>query len=59
MREATISLFKSFDEAALLRFGVANVAVMSVRAAVYHLAGHELHHINLIKERYLKQPALT
>jgi hypothetical protein len=28
--------------------------VMSVRAAVYHLAGHELHHVNIIRERYLK-----
>jgi uncharacterized damage-inducible protein DinB len=54
VREATISLFKSFDKEALLRSGVANGAVMSVRAAVYHLAGHELHHVNIIKERYLK-----
>lgn len=55
VREATIALFKSFDSEALLRSGVANGAVMSVRAAVYHLAGHELHHVNLIKERYLKE----
>ncbi len=26
---------------------------MSVRAAAYHIAGHELHHINSIKENYL------
>jgi uncharacterized damage-inducible protein DinB len=54
VREATIALFKSFDKEALLRSGVANGAVMSVRAAVYHLAGHELHHVNIIRERYLK-----
>ena len=26
---------------------------MSVRAAAYHIAGHELHHINSIQENYL------
>jgi hypothetical protein len=36
-----------------LRAGVANGNVMSVRAAAYHIAGHELHHLNLIKTHYL------
>lgn len=53
VRRSTISLFESFDQQALTRAGVANGNVMSVRAAAYHLAGHELHHVNLIKERYL------
>jgi uncharacterized damage-inducible protein DinB len=53
VRKATISLFDSFDSKALLRAGTANSNVMSVRAAAYHIAGHELHHIKLIKERYL------
>lgn len=53
VRHATISLFEGFDGAALLRAGVADGKVMSVRAAAYHIAGHELHHINLIKEHYL------
>lgn len=53
VRNATISLFNSFDNEALTRAGVANENIMSVRAAAYHLAGHELHHINIIKERYL------
>jgi uncharacterized damage-inducible protein DinB len=53
VRNATISLFNSFEEEALTRAGVANGNIMSVRAAAYHLAGHELHHINIIKERYL------
>ena len=26
---------------------------MSVRAAAYHIAGHELRHVNIIRERYL------
>jgi len=53
VRNATLSLFNSFDDEALTRAGVANGNIMSVRAAAYHLAGHELHHINLIIERYL------
>lgn len=53
VRNATISLFNSFDGEALTRAGVANGNIMSVRAAAYHIAGHELHHINIIKERYL------
>jgi uncharacterized damage-inducible protein DinB len=53
VRRATISLFEGFNNQALTRAGVANGNIMSVRAAIYHLAGHELHHINLIRERYL------
>jgi len=53
VRNATITLFESFDEAALLRKGIANKNKATVRALGYHLAGHELHHINIIKEKYL------
>jgi uncharacterized damage-inducible protein DinB len=53
VRQATISLFEGFNDEALLRTGIADDKVMSVRAAAYHIAGHEMHHINLIEERYL------
>ena len=53
VRRSTIALFDSFDGEVLTRSGVASGNVMSVRAAVYHIAGHELRHINIIKERYL------
>lgn len=53
VRNATITLFESFDKTALLREGVANKNKVTVRALGYHLAGHELHHINIIKEKYL------
>jgi len=33
-----------------MRIGVASGNVISVRAAAYHIAGHELRHINIIKE---------
>jgi hypothetical protein len=53
VRRSTIALFNSFDERVWTRSGVASGNVMSVRAAAYHIAGHELRHLNIIKERYL------
>lgn len=53
VRRATISLFNGLGREALVRAGVADGKVMSVRAAAYHIAGHEMRHLNIIKERYL------
>ena len=53
VREGTIVLFKYLPDDALVRQGIADGKVMSVRAAAYHIAGHELRHINIIKDRYL------
>jgi uncharacterized damage-inducible protein DinB len=53
VRRATISLFEGLGGEALTRSGVASGNVMSVRAAAYHIAGHELRHVNIIRERYL------
>lgn len=52
VRNATITLFNGLSEEALLRSGVANGHKASVRALAYHIGGHELYHINLIRERY-------
>lgn len=52
VRFATITLFNSFDDDALLQKGVGSGNVLSVRAAAYHIAGHELHHLNSIQENY-------
>lgn len=53
VREATVSLFEGLPAEALLRGGTASGHFMTVRAIAYHLAGHELRHVNLIRERYL------
>ena len=53
VRQATIALFDGLPDEALERSGVADGKVMSVRAAAYHIAGHELHHLNVIRERYM------
>ncbi len=53
LRKSTIQLYKSFSEEALLRFGVASGNNISVRALGYLFSGHQLHHLNIVKERYL------
>ena len=52
VRVATLALFRSFDEAALARRGAANDQPVSVRALAAIIAGHELHHVGLLRERY-------
>lgn len=52
VRNATISLFDSFTNEAFARAGVANGNKVSVRALAYHIAGHELHHLRIMRERY-------
>ncbi len=52
-RKATIEMFKNFTPAMLDRIGIASSNPMSVKALAFSIAGHELHHVNVIKERYL------
>ena len=52
VRAATVSLFNSFGDEDLLRKGTGSGNVLSVRAAAYHIAGHELHHLDSIKSNY-------
>ena len=53
LRKSTIQLYKSFSEEALLRIGVASGNKISVRALGYLFSGHQMHHLNIVKERYL------
>jgi hypothetical protein len=53
VRRATLSLFRHLSEEAWLRRGTANDNEVSVRALAYILAGHEAHHVGVLKERYL------
>lgn len=52
VRAATLALVRSFDEDALARRGSANNSPVSVRALVAIIAGHEAHHVKLLRERY-------
>jgi uncharacterized damage-inducible protein DinB len=53
LRKSSIQLFRSFSKEALLRIGLASNNKMSVRALGYLFSGHQIHHINIVKERYL------
>jgi len=51
-REATLSMLRTFDAGAWTRRGTANGKVMSVRALAFVIAGHEAHHLGVLRERY-------
>jgi uncharacterized damage-inducible protein DinB len=53
VRRATIFLFEHLDAEAWTRVGVANESEVSVRAIAYIIAGHELHHVGILRDRYL------
>ncbi|NIK72609.1 putative damage-inducible protein DinB [Thermonema lapsum] len=53
LRNANIVLFESFDETALARKGIANGIEVSVLALCAIVAGHAIHHVHVLKEKYL------
>jgi hypothetical protein len=53
VRRSNVFLFKHLDQEAWLRRGVANDSEVSVRALAYIIAGHELHHRDILRTRYL------
>ncbi|MEO5643586.1 MAG: DinB family protein [Bacteroidia bacterium] len=53
VRESTLWLFKSLSEEDLDRKGTANNNPVTARALLYVIAGHNLHHMEVLKEKYL------
>lgn len=53
IRLATIALFSGFDESQMKGMGRASNSPFSARAAGYVNCGHEIHHREIIKKRYL------
>ena len=51
-RRATLALVRSLDDEAWQRRGVANDNPISARAIAWVTAGHERHHLNILRERY-------
>jgi len=45
-------LFRSLDAAAVARRGEASGSIMSVNAIPWVMAGHERHHLNVLRDRY-------
>ncbi len=56
VRRASILLFQQLSPEAWLRQGTASQLGISVRALAYIMAGHELHHRNVLREKYLAGP---
>lgn len=53
LRRSTIFMFQDFDEEILDRAGKVGALSISVRAIGYICSGHVMHHLKVIKERYI------
>lgn len=53
VRRANILMFQHMPADAWMRRGIASENEVTVRALAYMTAGHELHHLNVLKDRYL------
>jgi hypothetical protein len=52
VRAASIALFQSLSKEAWQRRGVADNKEITVRALAFIVAGHELHHRQVLEEHY-------
>lgn len=53
VRRATVLFFASLNATEWMRVGTASGKQMSVRGAAWVTAGHALHHVGILKSRYL------
>jgi len=52
VRESTVTLFESLPREAWTRVGTASGKSVSVRAVAYIVAGHAMHHLRILREKY-------
>lgn len=53
VRKSTLSLIRSLDSQAWSRRGTVSGFPVSVRGLIFTLTGHELHHFEILRTRYL------
>ena len=53
VRAASVALFSSLPPSAWERAGEVNGYQATPRGLAFHIAGHELHHLRIVRERYL------
>ena len=53
VRQASLALFAGLSAAAWLRRGTVSGYRASARGLAFHIAAHELHHLRILRERYL------
>lgn len=58
-RQATLALLSSFTPEEWLRYGVVNGYVATPRGLSFHIAGHELHHLRVLREKYISSTLTT
>jgi hypothetical protein len=51
-RRSNMLMLKNIDDEGSRRMGTASDNPVSVRALAYDMAGHVIHHVNILKERY-------
>jgi len=54
VRRASLWFFRQLSAEAWMRRGIASGNEVSVRAVAYIVAGHELHHRRVLREKYLR-----
>jgi uncharacterized damage-inducible protein DinB len=52
VREANLYMLRALTDDQLNIVGVANGGNIKINSILYIMAGHELHHLNILKERY-------
>lgn len=52
VRAASVALFRGFSPAQWTRSGEVNGYRATARGLAFHIAGHELHHVRLLQDRY-------
>ncbi|MGZ8538089.1 MAG: DinB family protein [Flavisolibacter sp.] len=55
VQKSSMQLFASFDEEQLDQSGTANGNSIYVKGIGFIIVGHTLHHLNIIRERYLQK----
>jgi uncharacterized damage-inducible protein DinB len=55
VRKATLSQFSHFTDEMLDQIGTASGHAVSTRALGFMIAGHEIHHLRITRERYLDE----
>ncbi|MDA0195737.1 MAG: DinB family protein [Bacteroidetes bacterium] len=56
VRESSIALFEGLAEDAIMRSGITSGGEFTVRAKGYIILGHSHHHMQIFRERYLREP---
>jgi hypothetical protein len=53
VRKSNVHMFRHLDAEAWMRKGIASGREFTVRAVAYIILGHERHHVDILKTRYL------